>query len=170
MDAEKIIKEVIVEKEVIKEVIVEKEVIQEVPVEVIVEKEVIKEVTAVDDRIYECVHCDEFKGKFDEVADHEVECKLKAIQKLNAQLSARDVQLSARVDQIHDLEDQLEQLQKVIAQVIGAKKKQSKMFQWREPIEIYNRTRNNHSDSQTVYYTIKQISCNPVVRADCLIQ
>ena len=93
MDAEKISKEVIVEKEVIKEVIVEKEVIKEVPVEVIVEKEVIKEVTAVDDRIYEGVHCNQFKGKFDEVADHEVECQLKAIQKLNAQLSARDAQM-----------------------------------------------------------------------------
>ena len=107
MDAKEIIKEVIVEKEVIKEVIVEKEVIKEVPVEVIkeviVEKEVIKEVTAVDDRIYECVHCNEFKGKFDEVADHEMECKLKAIWELNAQLSAKDVQMQ-------ELEDHLEQV------------------------------------------------------------
>ena len=109
MDAKEVIKEVIVEKEVIKEIIVEKEVIKEVPVEVIVEKEVtvekevIKEVTAVDDRIYECVHCNEFKGKFDEVADHEMECKLKAIWELNAQLSAKDVQMQA-------LQEHLEQV------------------------------------------------------------
>ena len=44
VDAEKIIKEVIVEKEVIKEVIVEKEVIKEVIVEKIVEVIMIQEV------------------------------------------------------------------------------------------------------------------------------